>query len=162
MISKEVIATQQLSPVVETIFHWQVDDPSHCLLRIFVDKQAQQAYVVASKLNGDHPSKNSITENFGKIAQAVCKEYSSLLNLERINHVTWIAHYGLFSVPQSYENLGEQDDFSRIDIPWPLPTKLPSLGGEWTVLRPLAQEQLASKILLESVEAVVERESRVQ
>lgn len=162
MISKDIIAFQQISPVVETLFHWQADDPSHCLLRIFVDDQAQQVYVVASKLHSDHPGENSITENFGKIAQAVCKQYSNLLNIERINDVTWFAHYGLFSVPQSYENLGEQEDFSQIDIPWPLPAKLPSLGGEWTVLRPLAQEQLASRILLEPVQAVMERESRVQ
>lgn len=150
MISKEVI-TQKLSPVVETIFHWQADDPNHCLLRIYVDELQKIAFVVVSKLHSDHPDGNSITEKYGQIAQAVCREFPNLLNPKKINHVTWIAHYGSFSTPQSYENLGKQEDFSQIDIPWPIPSQLPLLGGEWTVLRPHSQEQLASKILLEPV-----------
>lgn len=157
MISKEIIATQHLSPVVETIFHWRADDPSHCLLRIYIDELKKMAFVVTSELYSDRVSENFISADFGRLAQAVCEQYPELLSPDRIKHISWIAHYGSFSVPHSYENLGKREDFSQIDIPWPLPGQLTSLGGEWTVLRPFAQEQLSSRILLEPVSVVRER-----
>lgn len=157
MISKEVIATQQLSPVVETIFHWQADDPSHCLLRIFVDEQAQQAYVVASELYSNNQNEKHVSRHFEELAKSVFEQYPTLINVSDLKKVNWITHYGKFSVVHSFENLTTPDRFTQVDLPWPLPTELTPLTSYRQVIEYEEVQELSHRVLLEQVADILNR-----
>ncbi|WP_299416291.1 hypothetical protein [Acaryochloris sp. IP29b_bin.148] len=157
MISKEAIATQQLSPVVETIFHWQADDPSHCLLRIFVDGQTQQAYVVASELYSNKTMEKHVLHDFEELALDIFTRHSTLLDPDNINGVSWISHYGRFSVVVSFENLTKPEEFRKVDLPWPLPEQLSRYDGKDTYLEEPDEQKLFSQILLEPVANILDR-----
>lgn len=157
MISKDIIATQQLSPVVETIFHWQADDPSHCLLRIFVEDQTQQAYVVASALYSNDNMEKHVSRHFEELALAVVSHYAELLDPSQITDVIWICHYGLFSVPNSFENIGTLDRLSQINLSWPLSSTFSVWERQEVVLSESEEERLFSKISLTPVSEILDR-----
>lgn len=157
MISKEVIATQQLSPVVETIFHWQADDPSHCLLRIFIDDQTQQAYVVASELYSNDKMEKRVLYDFAELALDIFNQYSILLDPGNIKVVTWISHFGRFSVVDCFENQTDPEIFRKIDLPWPLPERLSRYDGKDTFLQEADEQELFSQVLLEPVADMLDR-----
>lgn len=157
MISKEVIATQQLRPLVEAIFHWQADDPSHCLLRIFVDEQVQQAYVVASEPHSNKLLDKHVSTDFDTLAISISKQYTSLFEKSKIKQVIWIAHFGQFSDVHSFENMHTTESFLTVDLPWPLPTRISSLEGCWTFLSAAAVEELNTKVSLVPVLDVLAR-----
>lgn len=159
MISKEVLTTQQLSPVVETIFHWQVDEPSHCLLRIFINDQTQQAYVVASELYSNDEMEKRVLQDFDELALGIVVCYSKLLNPDNIKEVSWISHFGRFSLVDCFENRMEPEIFRKIDLPWPLPERLSQINGKDTFLQEADEQDLFSRVLLEPVATVLARNS---
>lgn len=151
MISKDIIATQQLSPVVETIFRWRADDPSHCLLRIFIDDLNKQAYVIASEPYSNDLMENHVSTDFGALALAAVDHYFAQLDVSRIKSIAWIAHNGRFSETPSYDNLHMRERFSRVSLPWPLPETLPALGGKWELLASPEEQELTTKLKLDAV-----------
>ena len=160
MVNQVVKTTEKLAPVVETIFHWRSDDDSHCLLRVYVDEQNSSAVVVASKLYSETPRENHLSADFEQLVLAINTEYEALLS--PLSKVDWIAHYGLFSVVYSFENLHTTESFSRITLPWPLPRQLLQYDGKWWGLRPAEEENIRSQILLEPVEDILKRLSSDQ
>lgn len=157
MISKEVIATQQLSPVVETIFQWQADDPSHCLLRIYTDDQTQQAYVVASELYSNNDMEKHVSRHFEELALAIANHYPVLLDPAQITDVTWICHYGLFSVADSFENIGTPDRLTKTYLPWPLSSTFNVWDRKEVVLNEAEEEKLFSRVSFTPVSEILDR-----
>lgn len=157
MISKEVIATQQLSPVVETIFHWQANDPSHCLLRIFVDDQTHHTYVVASELYSNDNMEKHVLHDFEELALDIFDQYSTLLGPGNIKGVSWISHYGRFSLVDSFENKTKPEWFREIGLPWPLPERLSRYDRKETLLQTAGRQKLFSQIFLEPVSDILGR-----
>ncbi|ABW32224.1 hypothetical protein [Acaryochloris marina] len=157
MISKEVIAAHKLSPVVETIFHWQADDPSHCLLRIYSDDQTQKAYVVASELYSNNEMGKHVSRHFEELALAVANQYPELLDPTKITDVTWICHYGMFSVADSFENIGTPDRLTKIYLVWPLSSTFNVWERKEVVLSESEQEELFSRVSFTSVSEILDR-----
>lgn len=112
---------------IKTIFDWEANWPehwdktkrhshSHCLLRIYVDPTANQAVVIASELNSNRQNID-IGHDFEGLVKAIVRELGAEIDIP-ISQVIWIKHYGRFSEPLSYENLGMRDRFSKIDLLW--------------------------------------------
>lgn len=144
---------------IKTIFDWEANwlehwdegkrhSHSHCLLRIYVDVKANRAAVIASELNSNRQNID-IGHDFEGLARAVVREFRAILSIP-LTQITWIQHYGRFSEPRSYENLGTPDEFSKIDLPWKgkelkgkgketvLDEEVENLLG-WTNLQPVEQ-----------------------
>ena len=155
MVNQVVKETEKLAPEVETLFHWREEDDSHCLLRIYVDNADNSATVVTSKLHSETPGENHLSADFEQLALAIYKKYQYLL--KNLRAVTWIAHYGVFSVADSYENATTTEEFSQVNLPWPLPNHLSSFDGKWKGLDPEEEEQLTNQLTLEPVADILSR-----
>jgi len=153
MVNQAIRTSDKLAPVVETIFHWREHDPSNCLLRIYVDTIGTSAIIVASKLYSETPGKNHISADFEQLALAINKKYQGLL--DNVQEVTWIAHYGVFSVVDSFENETTTEVFSKVLLSWPLPQQLTNLESDWKQLDIGEQEELTKQFQLAPVADVL-------
>jgi hypothetical protein len=154
------ITTQTILPIVETIFEWDAKWPelnrqsrSHCLLRIFIDSEHERAAVIASELDSNRGNVG-IGVDFEGLAKAVIRDFSSSLPVA-LPQVQWVQHYGIFSTPASYENLGTPDEFSQIDWNW----KQDTIAGEQleTVMDASEFQERYSWIELAPVEKVLSK-----
>lgn len=116
MVNQAVRATNKLAPVVETIFHWKVGDPSHCLVRIYRDEQQQQTLVVISEI-ASNQGNTSISETTVNIVSAINARFQEHLGPE-LEKTIWLMHFGCFSKPLTFENLHRSEEFSRIEFVW--------------------------------------------
>lgn len=139
---------------IKTIFHWQSAEGkhSHCLLRIYADAARQRAAVVASELESNRQNPD-IGCDFKKLASAIARDFGQFLGVP-MQQVTWLLHYGTFSAPLSYENLGFPDEFSKVELPWE-GTSLGEGEGEWIVFRAPKIREILDWATLEPVEEVL-------
>ncbi|PZD70621.1 hypothetical protein C1752_10471 [Acaryochloris thomasi RCC1774] len=153
----QVVKTDKLAPVVETLFHWREEDAScHCLLRIYRDEQKEEVIVVASGLHSNKSMEHDVSIDFEALALAVREQYPIYLNEANTQKVTWICHYGRFSQANTYENQTTPERWLRVTLPWPLPEHIEPWSAEWWVLRPNEVEELNTKIRLSPVADILE------
>lgn len=160
--NKIITITADGIKTIKTIFYWEAHWPkhwneakrhshSHCLLRIYVEPATNRAAIIASELNSNEPN-IGIGLDFEGLAKAIVRELGSEIDIP-LSQVVWIEHYGRFSDPHSYENLGVRDSFSKIDLTWS-GKELEGKGKE-TVLRIARVQELIGWINLEPVEKVL-------
>jgi hypothetical protein len=111
-------------PVIKTIFEWDakwvdfegnlVETRSHCLLRLYIDPHRSTAIVIASELYSNRNAHNlDVSRSFGELALTVLQTFGEELKLKK-EPIFWVAHYGRFTSPRSYENLHDRDEFRQI------------------------------------------------
>lgn len=160
--NKIVISTANGIKTLKTIFSWEANwlehwdeskrhSYSHCLLRIYVDPAANRAVVIASELYSNDLN-IGIGYDFEGLARAIVRQFGLEVGIP-LSQTVWIKHYGRFSEPRSYENLGIRDRFSKIDLTWN-GKELEGKGKE-TVFRIALVQELIGWINLEPVEKVL-------
>ncbi|PZD70219.1 hypothetical protein C1752_16683 [Acaryochloris thomasi RCC1774] len=112
----QVVKTDKLTPVVETIFHWKVGDSSHCLLRIYRDEREEQVIVVLSEIASNQDN-TSITRDFEAVVNAVAVGLQGYLGSD-VAKVNWLKHYGRFSERPTYENQYDPEFFRKFQFEW--------------------------------------------
>ena len=122
MYTNSTIKTSTINGIktIKRIFYWEAiwdaakkHALSHCLLRIYID--ANRVAIIASEIESNKAN-IGIGRNFEGLASCVIKEFGSELSVP-LSQVIWIQHYGRFSEPRSYENLGMRERFSQINLP---------------------------------------------
>lgn len=147
-------STKDNVKVIKTIFYWQSKQgrSCHCLLRIYIDEVDERAIVIASELDSNRHN-TVITQDIKGLASAVVQTFESQIGVP-LEQIVWIVHYGDFSQPRSYENIGFSDEFSRVDLPW-YGTSLGEGESFWTVLRAAPRKEILGWIDLEPVDRVL-------
>jgi hypothetical protein len=116
----QTMTQTKVLPVVETIFEWDAkwsrfnrESRSHCLLRIFINAEDDQAVVIASELHSNYCN-IGIGVDFRGLTQAVMGAFSSSLPIVE-SQVAWFEHYGIFSTSRSYEDRGTPETFVQLE-----------------------------------------------
>lgn len=147
-------STKDSVKIIKTIFYWQSKEgrSCHCLLRIYIDEVYGRTIVIASELDSNRQN-TAITQDIKGLASTVMQTFGAQISVPR-EQITWIVHYGDFSQPRSYENIGFCDEFSRVDLPWQ-GTSLLKGESSWTVLRAALRKDILGWLNLEPVEQVL-------
>lgn len=139
--------TDTKNKTLNTIFDWRSSTigSSHCLLRLYLNESEKRAIIIASELasNRQNPS---ITHDIRLLWRIAIRDFNEFLNIEN-NDVIFLVHYGNFSEPPSYYNLGFPDEFARVD--------LSDDKEEWMVLSPTEVLEILDGEILEPVEKVL-------
>ncbi len=160
MYTNSITSTVDGIKTIKTIFDWKADwdvakrhTLSHCLLRIYVNIPTNRAVIIASEIESNRANID-IGHDFEGLASSVVKEFGAELSVP-LSQVIWIQHYGRFSEPRSYENLGMRDRFSQIHLPM-VGEKLEGKGKQ-TVLSSTKVQELMGWLDLEPVEEVLQK-----
>ena len=139
--------TNTQNQILKTIFSWRSSTigSSHCLLRLYLNNSEKRAIIIASELasNRQNPT---VTHDVRLLWRTVIRDFKEFLNIEN-KDVIFIVHYGNFSEPPSYSNLGFPDEFARVD--------LSDNKEEWMVLNPTEVREILDGVILEPVEEVL-------
>ncbi len=118
---------------VKTVFSWDSSSKaergklysshSHCLLRLFVDKEHQKAVVIASEL-ATNQNNISVLSGVEDLIASVFKHYPQVQNA--VPNITWIIHFGIFSFASANNREMEvnnevyvQVNFDSINVAFP-------------------------------------------
>jgi hypothetical protein len=147
-------SVSNISWLYEGVFEWQAEcswhplplrstpEPttSHCLLRIYLNTTEKKALVLASELHSNEQN-ISLTLGYSSLARAINECFSD--EFSHLTEVLWLAHYGEFSVPHSYCELGRPQEFVLVDLPWPLPEQISDTYN----MQPQSEEQWRELLL---------------
>ncbi len=139
--------TNTENKTLKTIFSWRSSTigSSHCLLRLYLNNREKRTVIIASELASNRPNP-TITHDIRLLWRTVIRDFKEFLNIEN-KYLIFIVHYGNFSEPPSYSNLGFPDEFARVDLS-------DNKKEEWMVLNPTEVREMLDGVILEPVEEV--------
>jgi hypothetical protein len=136
-------------PTINTLLNWQSKSGQscHCLLRIYVNLAANKTIVIVSEL-ASNKQNITISHDIERLTSSVMNYVPKTLSLSK-EQITWIVHYGDFSQPRSYANLGYNDEFALVKL------SSNSNDEEWKVLTTKEIHEILDGGILEPVEQVI-------